>query len=102
MSIKNCTTHFHACDCREAEHSQLLAFAREVMECWPIGDLDGGELQEIAKKHGLLQPEMRYAPCREDGCICAEYLDDDEFTNGVTCYRKSGWLDESPKSSRKQ
>jgi hypothetical protein len=70
----------------------LRAFAQEVMECWPMGGIDGGELQDIAEKHGLLRPETRYAPCREEGCTCAEYVNAQEFEQGVTCYRKTALL----------
>lgn len=34
----------------------LLAFARDIMEGWPDGDLDGGSRQDIAVKHGILIP----------------------------------------------
>ena len=44
-----------------------------------MGGIDGGELQDIAEKHGLLRREVRYAPCREEGCVCAEYADAQEF-----------------------
>lgn len=29
-------------------------FAVEIMEDWPYGDVDGGDLQDIAVKYGLL------------------------------------------------
>lgn len=73
--------------------SSLLAFARDILASFPEGGLDGGDLQEIAVKHGLLVPETRYAPCGEDGaCSCAEYVAADEFADGVTCYRRAEWL----------
>lgn len=76
-----------------SEIKRLRAFARAVMTAWPEGDLDGGALQEAAVAHGLLIPEVRAAPCAED-CACAEYRAEDEWADGVTCYRRVGWLDE--------
>lgn len=70
----------------------LRAFAQEVMECWPMGGIDGGDLQDIAERHGLLRPETRYAPCYEDGCNCAEYVTTSEFEQGVTCFLKTPLL----------
>lgn len=59
----------------EAERDALRAFAQAVMECWPMGDLDGGTLQDAAVAHGLLIPETRHEPCAE-GCNCAENADE--------------------------
>lgn len=73
------------------ELEALRAFAQGVMEVWPIGDLDGGTLQDLAVKHGLLKPEIRYTPCGE-GCTCAEYATTKEFEAGVECYRKTPLL----------
>lgn len=72
----------------EAERDSLRAFAQAVMECWPMGDLDGGTLQDAAVAHGLLVPETRHEPCAE-GCCCAENADAKEWTSGVVCYRKT-------------
>lgn len=69
----------------------LRAFAQQIMEVWPGGDLDGGTLQDAAEKHGLLKPEVRCEPCGE-GCSCAEYADAREFASGVTCFRKTSLL----------
>lgn len=44
----------------------LRAFAKEVMQAWPEGDIDGGCLQAIAIKHGLLR--ARVVPCEECDC----------------------------------
>jgi hypothetical protein len=71
------------------ERDALRAFALAVMEHWPLGDVDGGSLQDYAVKHGLLTPESRTAPCSEDGCNCAEYYSADEWAEGIICYRKS-------------
>jgi len=75
----------------EAENEALRAFAKAVMECWPMGDLDGGTLQEIAEKHGMLKPETRYEPCGEV-CSCREYADAQEWAGGLVCYRKTALL----------
>lgn len=45
-------------------------------------DADGGHIQELAIKHGLLKPEQRTERCG-DTCSCAEYAD---FP--VECFRK--------------
>lgn len=72
------------------EIDALRAFAQAVMDTWPGGDLDGGTLQEIAEKYGMLKPEIRHKPCRE-GC-CDENADAQELVFGVTCYRKTPLL----------
>ena len=75
----------------EAERDSLRAFAQAVMECWPMGDLDGDILQDAAVAHGLLVPETRHEPCAE-GCCCAENADAQEWSFGVVCYRKTPLL----------
>ena len=81
-------------DAAERE-AKLRAFAVDVMACWPHGDVDGGDLQEIAEKHGLLRPETRNQPCDEEPnrCHCLEYGGRDEFP--LTCYRKTELLTET-------
>lgn len=69
----------------------LRLFALTVMEAWPMGGIDGGELQDIAVTCGLLRPEERSEPCGEQ-CVCAEYVTPAEFERGVTCYRKTDLL----------
>lgn len=49
-----------------AQRDQLLAFTKEVMQAWPEGGIDGGELQDIALAHGLLR--MAEPPPDWDGC----------------------------------
>ena len=39
----------------KADRDKLRAFAQRVMEAWPDGDVDGGELQEAAVACGLLE-----------------------------------------------
>ena len=81
-------------DAAERE-AKLRAFAVDVMACWPHGDVDGGDLQEIAEKHGLLRPETRNQPCDEEPnrCHCLEYGGRDEFP--LVCYRKTELLTET-------
>lgn len=64
----------------------LPAFAREVMNTfWADRMLpdepDGGTLQDIAEKHGVLLPHSVTERCG-DNCACADYA---EFP--TTCYR---------------
>ncbi len=75
-----------------AEGEALKRFALAMLEHWPLGEVDGGELQEEAVKHGLLVPETRTAVCSEEGCNCAEYYSAEEWAEGITCYRKAPWL----------
>jgi hypothetical protein len=75
--------------------ARLREFALGVMECWPGGDLDGGTLQELAVKHGLLAPETHFKPCRTEddgGCRCAEYWTPEEWADGQQCYRFTALL----------
>lgn len=66
-------------------NERLSVFAREIMKHWPDGDVDGGELQDIAVKCGLLVPEERAEFCGER-CSCEEYFGPDDFP--FTCYRR--------------
>lgn len=82
------------CDCHACAlvaRDRLRKFAQAIMEAWPMGDIDGGHLQDMAVDHGLLRPETRYKPCGES-CGCAEYVGAEEFATGVTCYRKTRLL----------
>jgi hypothetical protein len=61
---------------------KLRAFAREILHEWyDTTDLDGGTLQELAERHGLLEPHTVTESCG-DHCGCAEMGD---FP--TTCYR---------------
>ncbi len=75
------------------ENAKLRAFAREVMEAWPEGGIEGDDLQEIAVKHGMLAPELRHEPCGE-WCKCNAGVDVDsgEWERGVECYRRTALL----------
>ncbi len=71
-----------------AEVARLRSFAAGVMESWPHGDVDGGELQDLAIAHGLLVPQTRHAPCAV-GCNCEMYgQSSEDWAAGVTCYRQ--------------
>ena len=76
-----------------SENKKLRAFAREVMESWPDGGIEGDDLQEIAVKHGMLAPEIRHEPCGE-WCNCNAGVDVDggEWERGVECYRRTALL----------
>lgn len=78
---------------REAQIDCLRAFAQGVMRSWPMGDVDGGALQDLAIKHGLLklQEPLPTAPCGEH-CGCAEFISSDEWADGIECYRKTPLL----------
>jgi hypothetical protein len=90
--MKERTTHHNACDCREAEFAKLRAFAQDVMRAWPEGDVDGGELQAAAIRHGLLRETHPKEPCGE-GCTCVEYYSDEDFTDGTAyCYKPTELL----------
>jgi hypothetical protein len=67
----------------KAEIDQLRGFAQRVMESWPFGDVDGGDLQDAAIKFGLLAPKTP-VPTESCGvgCVCAEYASEEEFAAG--------------------
>lgn len=68
--------------------------SKDILEAsnWPDGgDLDGGTLQDILVKWGILTPVIAHEACGEH-CVCAEYYDREEFMEGVTCYRRAEFL----------
>ena len=74
-----------------AERGQLKAFAVEMINAsFEGGSFDGGDIQDIAVKHGLLRIEQREDECGE-GCACREYGFPAE------CYRKTPILGAGPK-----
>ncbi len=84
-------------DEQDLEIERLRAFARDVMQAWPEGDLDGSDLQDAAVKHGLLTPEQRFEPCGEDGaCSCAGLVEHADWVEGVECFRRAEWLKDTP------
>ncbi|WP_236234662.1 hypothetical protein [Pseudomonas tohonis] len=49
-------------------------FAMEILRgALEGGGFDGGDIQEMGVKYGLLFPEQRTEPCCESGCNCAEF-----------------------------
>lgn len=83
---RRCTTHFHACDCREERFAQLEKFAMDVLKSWPHGDLDGADLQRIAVENGMLIERTRAEQCGEN-CNCEAYA-----SFPLICYEKAEWL----------
>jgi hypothetical protein len=69
-----------------AEIDRLRDFASAVMESWPTGDVDGGELQEAAAKYGLL--EEKDVTCGEN-CQCQDCGVD--FP--TKCFSRVWWMD---------
>lgn len=67
------------------EVEALRGFAQDIMEFWPHSELEGGDLQDFAAKHGLLEPETRTERCGEN-CIC------DIDSPFWVCYRKTELL----------
>jgi len=65
------------------------------------GDIDGFTFEEIALKHGILNPVKRFAPCVDNdvdpdaSCQCAQYFSDEEFKNGITCHVVADWIFEN-------
>jgi len=65
-------------------NAHFIDFIDEVLEIgFEGGDLDGGDIQALAERHGLLRPVTVKEPCGE-GCVCREYND---FP--CRCYRKT-------------
>lgn len=76
-----------------AERDGLRAFADRIMGEWPdVGGLDGGDLQDIAERTGLLAKVTMQEPCGEN-CNCEGYGD---FP--MECYRKTSMLTGKPES----
>lgn len=75
---------------------KLRAFAREMLhEWWSVSEFDGGDLQETALRHGLLEPVTVTEACGEH-CGCAEMGND--FP--TTCYRMTDVLTYSAVETR--
>jgi len=68
----------------------LKAFANDMINaCFEGGSFDGGDIQDIAAKHGLLRVESRDEECGEV-CACREYGFPAE------CYRKTDLIANTP------
>lgn len=72
---------------------QLRKFANRILEAWPEGYVDGGELQDAAIDSGLLRLKTPkpVEPCGEN-CRCADYYAWDEFEQGIECYERTPCL----------
>ena len=65
----------------------LHAFAQDILCDFPdLGNLDGGDIQELAEKHNLLVKEHRHSFCDDACCGCREYFCDDEAKRGFDCF----------------
>lgn len=73
--------------------SALLSFANEIISAsYEGGSFEGGDIQDMAVKHGLLRIESRAEECGE-ACACREYGFPAE------CYRKTSLLSASAEPS---
>ncbi len=76
----------------EAESEKLKEFVRAIVRtrCWGWdGEEDGGTIQDLAEKHGIIVPFV----------ITQEQEDNDEIENGAagdTAYQFSDWMQKSP------
>jgi len=76
-----------------AERDALRSFANEIIAAaYEGGSFEGGDIQDMAVKHGLLRIESRVAECGES-CACREYGFPAE------CYRKTALLSASAEPS---
>jgi hypothetical protein len=74
-----------ALDAEQKEKERLKEFARHVIrvECWSIFEQDGGDIQELAEKLGLIKPHI----------ATAEDVDDEsDFDVGDTIHKFSDLL----------
>lgn len=90
MVMAPCPTCAHQSPVSD-ELLRLRAFARRVLQAWPEGDLDGGELQEAAVAAQLLVPHTVTTPCGEN-CGCADFHGSADMAEGVNCYRRAPTL----------
>lgn len=72
---------------------QMKDFIKELLENFypDCADIDGGDFQDIAEKHGILIQTIRHEPCGEP-CVCNEMCSDEEWKEGVSCYKAADWL----------
>jgi hypothetical protein len=75
----------------QAENEQLRQFACEIIKdyCWNLGDPDGGDIQDLAQKLGLIEPHTATV---ED--VDEEFSD---FDVGDTIYKFTQILKEPEK-----
>lgn len=76
-----------------SNEQRMMSFIWDLFdEFYPeCGDIDGGTLQDLAEKHGILIPEILHAPCQDD-CNCAEMVSDEEWKEGSVCYSLAEWI----------
>jgi hypothetical protein len=72
---------------------KMKAFINALLEEYypECGDIDGGTFQDLAEKHGILVKEIRHEPC-DEFCNCAQVVYDEEWQEGVECFRAVNWL----------
>lgn len=83
---------------KRSQQEKMKSFINELFEDYEGGsDLDGGDLQDLAEKHGILVPTIHHEPCSDgelNECVCAGICDDDDFKAGVKCFRLADWLNQ--------
>lgn len=79
-----------------AEYSALSIFANGMLEDFPNIGADGGDVQDLAAKAGLLKPEIRTESCG-DGCQCA-----DEADFPMECFRFTAALNNAIATASKE
>ena len=76
------------------DKENLRSFVREIMENWPLGNIEGGDLQDLAIKYGLLK--LKEPPPTEpcsDECTCGYAYEFGDFAAGlVECYEQTELL----------
>jgi len=74
------------------QEAPLREFTKRMIKdyCWGYGDPDGGEMQDVAEKLGLLVPTIA---TEEDAA------DQAEFEPGDTIYKFADWLRSAPPTS---
>ena len=76
------------------DQENLSGFVREIMESWPLGDVEGGELQDLAIKYGLLKRKEPppTEPCCDE-CTCGYAYEFEDFADGIVeCYERTELL----------
>ena len=76
------------------ELETFRAFGKDIMKDWQHGDLDGGDRQNIAVKHGMLAEITLQIPCGEH-CACLEYADEGDIGR---CFWRTSLLTGNPES----
>ena len=79
---------------RNNDAKRLRQFAKQLLKDWPDEPgVDGFYLQDMAVKYGLLKLK-KPAPTKPcgNGCWCTTYYSDDDWKEGVRCYRRTELL----------